>query len=184
MTADPRLAALLDQLADARRELAAAVELVPPALRERAPAEARWSVAQIIEHLAMVESRAAIAVEQRVAGAPARADVDGGEARDAPAFDDGPLLDRTRRVTAPEPLQPPAATNAAAAWARLGAARETFEAAVRAADGRALAAVTLRHPAFGPLDGYAWIASNAGHERRHAAQVREVAAALADAAAG
>ena len=178
MPSDPRLVELLDALDAARRELAAALERVPPDVREHAPADGAWSAAQVVEHLVMVESRSMAAWEQVAGGAPTRdpADV---VTDDAHHLDVAPLLDRTARVTAPEMVRPAGAMSAADAWARLGLVRERTEALVRAADGRALERVTLKHPRFGPLNGYRWVAVLAAHERRHALQLRELGDALA-----
>lgn len=177
MPNDPRLVELLDALAAARRELAAALEHVPAHLRDRAPGDDAWSVALLLEHLVLVESRSMGAFERVAAAAPPRAPHDD-VADDAHHFDAGPLLDRTVRVPAPEIVRPTGDATAEAAWAQLGAARERTEAIVRAADGRALEQVTLKHPRFGALNGYRFLAVLAAHERRHAAQLRDVGAAL------
>ena len=180
MPNDPRLAELLDALDASRRELAAALEHVPPRLRDRAPADDAWSVAQLIEHLVLVESVSMGALERVAARTPMREPHDV-VADDAHRFDDAPLLDRSVRVTAPEIVQPSGSTTAAEAWARLGLTRERTEAIVRAADGRALERATLKHPRFGPLNGYQFVAVLAAHERRHALQLRDIGDALGDA---
>ena len=182
MPTDPRLVELLAALDAARRELAAALERVPSHLRDRAPADGAWSVAQVLEHLALVEGRSMAAFERVAAEAPPRDAADAVD-DDAHRLDDAPVLDRTARVVAPEMVQPTGDATAAEAWTRLGAARERTEAIVRAADGRALEQATLKHPRFGPLNGYQFVAVVAAHERRHAAQLREIGDALAAAPA-
>ncbi len=52
-----RIAEALDYLDTERADLQAAVDLVPTKLRERAPASDRWSVAQVLQHLTLIESR-------------------------------------------------------------------------------------------------------------------------------
>ena len=183
MPNDPRLVALLGALDAARRELAAALERVPPDQRDRAPALDAWSVAQLLEHLALVEERSIAAFEPVAATAPAREPHDE-VADDAHRFDDAPLLDRTVRLTAPELVRPVSGATAAEAWARLARTRERSEAIVRAADGRALERTTLKHPRFGTLNGYQFVAVLAAHERRHAAQLREIGDALSAARSG
>ncbi len=178
MPNDPRLVELLGALDAARQELAAALERVPPHLRDRAPAAGAWSVAQVLEHLVLGEGSSMAAFEQVVAQAPMR---DAGDAMDDDAhrLDDGAVLDRTVRVTAPEIVQPVGDAGAEEAWTRLGLTRERTEAIVRAADGRALERATLKHPRFGPLNAYRFVALLAAHERRHAAQLREIGDGLA-----
>jgi hypothetical protein len=50
--------------------------------------------------------------------------------------------------------------------------------AILTGDGLALGTLTHPHPIFGPLTLYQWIATTAGHEGRHTAQIREIAAML------
>ena len=40
---------------------------------------------------------------------------------------------------------------------------------------------SLKHPRFGPLNGYQFVAVLAAHERRHALQLRDIGDALGDA---
>ena len=47
------------------------------------------------------------------------------------------------------------------------------------ADGKDLRPVRQAHFLFGELDFYQWVAFVGFHERRHTAQLREIAAALA-----
>jgi hypothetical protein len=49
---------------------------------------------------------------------------------------------------------------------------------MRAADGLKLTDVTMPHPVFGALNLYTWFAWVGSHEARHAAQIREIAAAV------
>jgi len=51
----PRTEELLRHLDANRAVLHAAVDAVPPALRERKPGPDRWSVAETLEHLSRVE---------------------------------------------------------------------------------------------------------------------------------
>ncbi len=91
------------------------------------------------------------------------------------------LPDRTTKRPAPEPAQPTGAMDEAAAWTAAEAAREAFKDVLRSGDGLALGAVIYEHPFFGPLNAYQWAVFLAGHESRHAQQIKEVAAQLATA---
>jgi hypothetical protein len=174
---DPLLAALDRELHAHRMALREAVELVPRSHRQTRPAPDRWSTAEVIAHLALVELRIAQLLGALGAAAPHLHDAD--DVAPSAAVDMERLLDRTLRFEAPAPLHPPRDAEADAGWAALEGARESLHAAMRAVDGRALGAVTRPHPALGVLNGYQWIASVAGHEARHAAQIREIASALA-----
>ncbi|HEU4629913.1 MAG TPA: DinB family protein [Gemmatimonadaceae bacterium] len=176
-----RIAELLDFL-DAQREvLRAAVARVPADAGERRPAPDRWSAAEILEHLSLVERSVAGLLTARLAEARA-----GGLGPDTATtsvlatFDLRRVLDRSRRVTASTRAQPSQGLDAAAAWAALERTRAALREAVLAADGLALGEVTHSHAALGTLTLYEWIAFVGGHEARHAAQIDEIVAALAD----
>ncbi|MFL5576709.1 MAG: DinB family protein, partial [Gemmatimonadaceae bacterium] len=111
---------ILAHLDTHRAELERAVAAVPAQLRERRPAAERWSVAEILEHLALVEARIAHLLGDRLAAA--RAAGLGAERETSPVvptLDVARLLDRSRPLTASEASQPRAGLDAGAAWAAL-----------------------------------------------------------------
>lgn len=175
-----RIQEVLTCLDDELARLRESVEAVPAVTRDRRPAPDRWSVAEVIEHLALVETSVLKACERQLA--EARAAGLGAEEDSAPVR---PLLpperiaSRERRITAPERVLPRGATTAAAAWADLEAVRARFRAFVVSCDGLALGDITFPHPALGPLSMYQWFLFTAGHCARHAAQIREIHQQLA-----
>ena len=98
---DPRIAEVSRRLAASRLEVETAVGSVPPAERDTPPGEGRWSVAQVLEHLGMVETNITRAIEALGDQAPGRADA---EHFDAGAFSnplDMPgIVDRSKPRTA------------------------------------------------------------------------------------
>lgn len=176
----PRTRELLDLLDHHRTALLAAVEQVPHAARDRAPAPGRWSVAQLLEHLYRVERGTATLLAQRIP--EARAEGLGPEAETSSvlgALDAAALLDRARARSAPEPVRPKHGLSAEAALAALAESRAALRTAVLAGDGLALGTVTHAHPALGILNLYQWVLFIAYHEGRHVPQVHEIAAQLA-----
>ena len=171
----PRTKELLDHLDTQHERLRAAVESVPSARREVKPSPDRWSVAEVLEHLSIVESRIERVFSKRLAEAKAE-----GLARESESslvvgtIDMDRLLDRTRRITAAEAAMPTGKLDADAAWAAAEQARNTLCNAVRDADGLALGDVIHPHPILGPINLYQWIAFVGGHEARHAAQIVEL----------
>lgn len=161
-------------LAADRASLRAAVERVPATARRERPAPGRWSVAEVLEHLAIVEERTVAALTPLVSAAPP---IDA--PRTATELDRTALRDRTVRVMAPEMIQPSGQLDADAAWAALERSRSALLALLDVAEGRDLTAIGRAHPRLGQLDGYQWLASIGGHEERHAAQIVEAADALA-----
>jgi hypothetical protein len=172
----PRTEAALRQLDLRRRELRAAIDAAPAAMRARRPAPDRWSVDLIVEHLATVEAGL-----MRLLGSRLRALKPTADAVPAVAtqLDAGRVLDRTQRIVAGTNVQPRGEVDAEASWRALTQSRTGLQDVVRAADGRDVSALVVPHPAFGPLDFWQWIDFIGLHEARHAAQIREVVAALA-----
>ena len=173
----PRIAEVLNYVDEQRGALRDAVELVPPELREKQARPDRWSVAQVLHHLAGIETRVGRGVTKWVTDAR-----DGGlgpemETSSVLGTLDLPLIaDRTTRKTAPEDFTPPSDVDAETAWAALERSREALRAGLRSGDGLALSEVIQPHPVLGPINIYQWVLFVGGHEARHTAQVREIAA--------
>lgn len=175
----PRLEELSTYLDDQRRALRAVVDAVPAPRRSRRPAEDRWSVAETLEHLAIVEGSIASLISSTVAAARARGLGAETETSSALAMLDlARLRDRNRRVQASARATPTGTLDATAAWAALEASRERLRAAMHGADGLALGTLSAPNAALGPLNLYQWIAFVGAHEGRHALQIAETAAAL------
>jgi uncharacterized damage-inducible protein DinB len=175
-----RIKELFDYLDVRREELRAAVEGIPDGQRELQPAPDRWSVAGVIEHLALLETRLIGLFKKRIAeGRAAGVGPDNETSSVLASTDFAILLDRTRRLTAPETIQPKTNTDAVSAWRALEQAREGLRSTILEADGLALTEIFETHRVFGPMDLYKWIAFVGGHEARHAAQIREIGAQLA-----
>ncbi|MCK5945441.1 MAG: DinB family protein [Planctomycetes bacterium] len=172
---------LLEHLDAGRRELLAVVDAAPVGDRERAPAAGRWSLANILSHLARTEGQIAAFLQRGL-----RRLLASGEAPPLPArlppvltrFEATSVLDRTQRITAPEFAEPDPEMNAVAALAQLERARERLREVLLAADGRDARGLRQLHQVFGELDFYEWVAFAGYHERRHTEQAREVAEAL------
>jgi hypothetical protein len=155
--------------------LRAAVDEVPPPLRDQPPASDRWSVAGILEHLALVEERCIANVGPRIAEARhAGLGQDAATPALLPPTVEAILADRTQRRQAPEPLHP-RGLECGVAWERAEAARAAFRELITSADGVALSRVIHEHPRYGALSVYQWAGFLAAHESRHAEQIREIA---------
>src|SRR5437660_10336782 len=136
------------------------------------PARDRWSVAQVMEHIAAAEDFIRGMVKEKIMMAPA-----GEPGRDVKKTDETVLAmvpDRTNKVQAPEPLVP---TN------RFGSPEASIKHFV---DSRATTEDFLKtstglrdHVAdspMGKLDGYEFVLLIAAHSERHTKQINEVKA--------
>jgi hypothetical protein len=172
----PRIAELLDYVAAQTALLRAAYDAVPASRRGTRPEPGRWSPAEVIHHLAIVERRLAqrlsVLVEQARALPP---ETDTSSVLDTPRA--RMTLDRTKRFVTNEASEP-RDTDPARVWDDLMDARRSLEQVVVSADGLALGGVSAPHPALGGFNGYDWIAFVGAHAARHADQIREMTPVL------
>lgn len=180
----PRTAEVINYLDTERTALREAVERVLPELRDRQPGADRWSVAQVLQHLFIIEKRIGLGMAKWVTDA--RNEGLGPETDTSSVMNSLPLqliTDRSQRRNAPEEVRPQGDIDAKSAWAALEQSRETLRAAFLAGDGLVLSKVIQPHPVLGPINLYQWMLFVGSHEMRHTAQVIEIAEQLnADAA--
>jgi uncharacterized damage-inducible protein DinB len=163
-------------LLDAEREnLLAAVQRVPEHERDRRPAEMRWSIAEVLEHLATVERGIAALIAKRGRYQP-RPD----EPIPVPLDDEriARLRNRGERMEAPDFAKPSGTVVAAEALRTLVEGRAALRRALVDADPASLEKCTSTHPALGTLSLRDWAQFVAHHEARHTSQVLEIADAL------
>lgn len=175
----PHLTDVLSRLDRSREVLRTAIDAVPEHLQRTRPSPDRWSVAEVVEHLALVDrffaERMADAIDSaRAAGVgPER------QARE-PLSEEilRRMADRVDRREAREAVSPSGTLSAEEAWDALDQARQQVRSVVAGADGLALGSVRAEHRAFGSLTIYQWVELTAAHEVRHADQIREIGSAL------
>ena len=175
----PRLEEVLNYLDSERTELLEAIELVPTELRDQPPGPDRWSVAQVLQHLVIIEKRIGMGMTKWVGDAVA-----GGLGPEPEtssvlnSLDLALIADRSRRRNAPEEVRPNGDLDATSAWTALEQTRAALRAGVLPGDGLALGEVIQTHPVLGPINLYQWLLFVGSHEVRHTAQVREITAEL------
>lgn len=177
----PRTIELQRHIDDCRATLTAAFDAVPGALRERRPGAGRWSVAGVLEHLAIVERQVAALLGRSLRAAIATGGLppDPDTSPVLPSIDATRLLDRERRINAP-PTAAPKGVPAAEAWRALEESRRSLRDVLLLGDGLATAVIRAPHPALGELNFHQWFAFLGFHEARHAAQIRATTRELAD----
>jgi hypothetical protein len=176
----PRIQEVLEFLDTTRADVSNAVESVAPDHRDERPAGDRWSVAEVLEHLSILEARVAQLVSGRLAAA--RAAGLGPELETSSVLDTvdrARIRDRSHRATAPDFVRPQSTCDAVAAGTALQQSRADLRASVLANDGFALSEVTHEHPVLGLINLYQWLVFVGAHEARHADQIREIAGELA-----
>lgn len=159
-------------LAATRDELARAIQGLSAAQWQFKPAPDRWSIAEVVEHLVIVENR----VQSRFANWPEGAEESNPERipseMDARILAEVPV--RTPRIQAPPQIVPTGQWMTTEALERFRRGRDQTLRLL--ASTPALRSYSMPHPIFGPWDGYQWLLAAAAHCERHIDQIREVKA--------
>jgi hypothetical protein len=160
---------MLKQLDESRAGLKAAVESVPEPSRDTRPAEGRWSVAEILEHIGIIDTNITRLWRDKSASAPEA------EGEIAVSVDLSRVLDRSTRVQAREVVTPTGKLDWKSAYAEAEQARQKLREALIEADGSDVSGIVLPHPLLGRMNLYQWILFLGAHEKRHSDQIREIA---------
>jgi uncharacterized damage-inducible protein DinB len=179
MPMHPRLTELVEYLDAQRAALLDTASTIPPERWTERPAADRWSVAEVLEHLQMVEHSCARviakrAAEARAAGHPAET----ATGSKLGALDWSDVRDRSTRREVPERVAPTGTLSGEAARSAVDRSRAELREAIAAADGLALESLRHTHARVGELDLYQWILFVGQHEARHTAQVAEIVSQL------
>ena len=161
----------LDYLNQARDGVLAAVKGLTPAQWNFKPAPDRWSIAEILEHMTVVEEYAGSLLD-KLPTMPAPAA--GFNASKIDALILAKMPDRSTKAQAPPEIQPSGRWTTAEALKHFAAGNQRLASALDNAP--ELRKHVAPHPAFGPLDGYQWILLVAAHNERHTQQMLEVKA--------
>ena len=132
------------------------------------PATDRWSIAEIVEHLVLIERR----VHSIVGGMS--------ETPEAASESDPTLIDefilnevpsRSKKINAPAPVCPIHQWSGPEGLERFTESRQqTIQLLLNAS----LRGDVVPHPVYGPWDGYQWLLAAAAHTVRHTEQIAEV----------
>ena len=170
----PPLAEIAALLARARADVLAAWEAIPPDTRERRLSPERWTAAEVLDHLRLVETGSTGLLAKRLQRAQEAGLGPETDHRSRLASFDVPALVELPRFDAPEYMVPAADIRAADAEAGLRASRADLDRLIIAASGLALGEVRARHIRFGEIDFYQWLLFIAGHEQRHTRQLAAI----------
>ena len=136
---------------------------------EYKPAIDRWSIAEIVEHVAVIEQRVHIIIGKMNEAPESARDANRTHMDD---FIIARVPERSTRVQAPPHVLPTGRWSGAQAL-------EYFLKSRKETGFLLLSAPLLRgrvvpHPIFGPWDGYQWVLAAAAHSARHTQQILEV----------
>ena len=173
----PRITELLAYVDRHSENLQAAFESVPVKHRMLRPTADRWSPAEVVHHVVIVER--AVVWQLRALVAQAQALRPETEERSLFPIAVATRVElRTGRARSPE-YAIPTNTDCERIWAEYLETRRTLKDVIAAGDGLALGAVSAPHMRLGDLTAYEWIAFAGAHAARHADQIREMTVSLA-----
>lgn len=176
-----------------RRRITDRVETLSEAQQTFRPEEGCWSVAEIVEHLSMIEqsmvrligmllnkAEAAAtdssATTSSDASTAATTTADSAAARAFKPFSLDELVEtiRDKKLTAPEQVRPGGQVALADSLANLQQTRATVESFRPRLEAANLDAATYPHPFFGDLNASQWLAFIGHHEARHLRQIERL----------
>src|ERR1700694_2447639 len=167
-----RLAEAMDYVEERRKELLQSFEGVPGDRLCRRASDEGWSVAEILEHLRMVEAGVARLITKRV-GQAREAGL--GEERSSdpvlPTFDQHSGGLENAVMQSPATVVPRANIDINEAVEGLEGSREALRAAAVSANGLSIGEIKHTHPVLGELDLYQWLIFVGQHEGRHKKQI-------------
>lgn len=176
---DAERAELITLLEDSRRQLEELTAHSSGEAWSQAPAEGKWSVGEVVEHLAMTEEGILGMAQGALTG---EQDPEWETVADTTIQQlVGILGDRTQKFQAPESLQPAGEMSREEALAKYAAARAKTLDYVRTVDGP-LKAHTAEGPA-GKMNAHQWLGLIGAHNLRHNAQIEEAMKMVAAGAA-
>ena len=175
MSLQPRIAEVVDLLEQSHHALVDVVMAWPAETRDAPARDGAWSVAEHIEHLAIVEDGAGRLISKLIKAAATAGAPDTDTASVIATMDRFQVPTARRPIEAPDQVRPTGTVHAVDALATLSTARARVVDAFRRASGLSLGAVTHPHPALGPLNVYQWGVFLAQHEQRHLAHIQRVA---------
>ena len=176
-TVHPRIAEIITLLNASERELLDTVHGLSPAQRDAPSMSDRWTIAQIVEHIAVVEDGVGRLVSNMIKKVAESGVRETEEASLLPSMEKFSIDVARVRIAAPERVQPRESLPIAESLARLAVARARMIDAYTRASGLALETESAPHPLAGPLNAYQWGLMTALHTRRHIHQIRDTVSA-------
>lgn len=137
------------------------------------PASGGWSIAEIVEHLAIMEERLLRLMTMMVKKAESAGLQRDGEAASFQPVSLDQFAERSRqeKYIAPETVRPPGGISVQVSLERMRQSRAGLRALRPRIEATDLTSARYPHPAFGPLDLYHWLVMIGFHEDRHLHQI-------------
>lgn len=162
----------------ARVRLKEVVATLPDETATALPEGEKWTVAQIVEHISMVDEGA-----MRICARLLRKAQEAGQAHDGKVVISDNFMQKGAeiaaiKIQAPDIVQPTGTKSIADSLAKLdeiSVKLESMRDLFKSVDGTEL---KFPHPFFGDISAHEWLTLKGGHERRHTKQIENVLAKI------
>ena len=155
-----------------RARLVASVEGLGDGREHFRPAPGRWSVAEIMEHLAAAEASSLKLFDRLLQKAEAECRTRAAGDPFAPvSIAEHQERSRREKYQSPEAIRPKGDATLADSLKSLRASLDALHALRPRIERADCSDLRFPHPAFGPLNLYQWLLFTAAHEERHRAQI-------------
>lgn len=154
-----------------RENLHATLANISPDEAATLPDGEKWSIQQVVEHIAMVENGVSMICSRMIEAATAIGKTSDGSFSLSDKFRESLSQLATRRVEAPELVQPTGKVAIQDSLRTLTAATDALKALRGTLESIDVTGQTFPHPYFGPLTATEWLVISGLHERRHTAQI-------------
>lgn len=138
------------------------------------PVGEKWSISNIVEHLAMVDFGMTRICAKLLAGAREKGETSGGEAHITETFLQKTAGARDTKVDAPETVVPSGNQSIAESLAKMDENLKTLNELRPLFETVGCEGFTFPHPAFGPMNSNEWLLLLGAHEARHTAQIQRL----------
>jgi hypothetical protein len=138
------------------------------------PEGEKWSVANLVEHISMVENGIARISAKLLGEAQTKGEKTSGEAKISENFLQKAAWGRTQKFEAPERVHPSGKLTIAESLAKLDENRLKLEELRPLFESVECSDFKFPHPAFGDMSAHEWLALIGGHELRHMQQIKKI----------
>jgi uncharacterized small protein (DUF1192 family) len=138
------------------------------------PEGEKWSVANLVEHIAIVENSITRISAKLLGEAQAKGATAGGEAKISEDFRQKLAWGKDQKFQAPERVHPSGKLTIAESLAKLDENKYALENLRPLFESVECSDFKFPHPAFGDISAHEWLALIGGHEMRHIRQIENV----------
>jgi hypothetical protein len=138
------------------------------------PEGAKWTVANLVEHVSMVENGITRISAKLLTEAQAKGGAAGGEAKISENFLQKLSWGKDQKFEAPERVHPSGKLTIAESLAKMDENRLSLEELRPLFESVECSDFKFPHPAFGDLTAHEWLALLGGHAARHTEQIKNI----------